>query len=1617
MSRLSMRLLALLVSAFAITHVCFAQDLPDVAQGLQPYATYHGGDLDQVSILNGGLTVRIPLMSYPQKGALSLSYSVIFNSFGFQDVAQCITSEGYNGPVATDPEHNGCTYTLEQIPTALPGSFPMSPRLVADQTLMAVGLAVKEPLQTAQPPLDGRFYVVSSDNAEHPLAPTVNGYRSIDESGYLFTPANAPAVGTNMSGPLPPDTVGTQTPYRADGTIVDSHGIVYTYNSVSDPDGNTISIPNYPSGLFSGLPATDSANRTIPAPVQLSDISQCPTLQNAQRQPLASAYSWTPPGPNGTVTYIFCYASVNIQTHDPLAGNGQKSGSSQYSRTVQMLQSIVLPNANGTPTKGTYWGFIYDSNDPSQNQNPSVANLSTGQGQLLSLIFPTGGSLNYTYQANEGACDGVRPGGGNPGGTAILTYPNQVMTRTMQDAQGNVLGQWQYTPATGPGSGSILGPDGNLTVYNFTGDPNQDNDAPPCTAFDSGHTVYQGSSTSGKVLQSVVKQYQSPALPGLPYAAAVRLQSTTTTLDDGSSSSVQLSYGTQLNFSSIVCDQNGQNCGAGNGSSGTPNYIGGPTSVTYTGFDGSILKQESTPRWWNSHPSYLAANLIELPASDTVTGGGITASTTYTYDESSYSSGNLAGHVTTTAKSLDRATGPAPTTHVGWYASGKKAYTIDANGNHNSNGHTTDYQYNLCNGSLLTDTTNALNQHVSGGYDCNSGLLTSYTDANLNTTQVNWDTMGRLHQVTYPAIQTSSGQSGTPQTTFDYDDLDNTVTRTISATPDPNEVTQVLFDGFGREIHRYTTDVASPITIDTNYDSSGRVYSVSNPYRSASDPTGLTITNYDALNRKVSEQQPDNINSVSWQYTGPTADSWDEAGVHHQATTDALGRLTKMLELGTSSNATNYETDYFYDGMGNLLCAEQHGGISGTGCASSPSADASSPWRVRRFVYDSLSRLVTSKNPETGTTCYGVWNGGNCVNGYDANGNPIAKTDANGMTLYYGYDGLNRLLTKSAADIDAPQGGMSVSTLGYDQGTNGVGRLTSQSRDGVAGEGYSYDAMGHVSGTSWCQYIPGSGCQGRQGLQVLYDLAGNPGQITYPDGRVVTQAWNIAGRLGSIQDQGTGEIYFGGSSDSTSSLAQYYPSGTLASSAFGNGVTQTFTLNTRLQVCHAIASTPALGATSGHANLLDRSSYFSPSANQNCGNETGNNGNIYAIGDAVNQGFSQGFRYDSLNRLTSAAAVDGAFNHTYNNDPFGNMTPQYPEAPSLIFQVDPATNRMYVNGGYFGYDSDGYITFIANPNGYGGHSLAYTAEGYLRCIDGCGQGSLGSYLVDGIGQRSYESRPWGATWPVYLNGQVMTEYTDSGTITDYIYANGQKIARVEPAGGEAPLHLSGVNCANCGGSSTYVQLSSGAGRVIQSGDVLNVSQYTVGTSEGGVILFFSDGSRAGGGNAYDSDGQQDNCDGVKDQWHQRHVDLSAFAGKTLSSTLLINDVCSGPGQFDIYFDNVAINGNGTTSTIYANQPGAAFTPTDSSYWPGQATNTSAVAQANPNAPELNTQYYLADHLGTTQMEIAEGGWPTWQGRFTPFGFEVGNTTFFMGTQPSESTCSAHQHTAIRGGTG
>jgi YD repeat-containing protein len=133
--------------------------------------------------------------------------------------------------------------------------------------------------------------------------------------------------------------------------------------------------------------------------------------------------------------------------------------------------------------------------------------------------------------------------------------------------------------------------------------------------------------------------------------------------------------------------------------------------------------------------------------------------------------------------------------------------------------------------------------------------------------------------------------------------------------------------------------------------------------------------------------------------TGTWIDSSDETGRKWQHTSDALGRLTEVMEPDGSSTVgktASVETDYAYDALSNLLEVDQWGGSKNNGTYTD---------HKRTFTYNSLSQLLTSTNPESGTISYA----------YDANGNVSTKTEpaqnvASGtVTVSYAYDNLNRL--------------------------------------------------------------------------------------------------------------------------------------------------------------------------------------------------------------------------------------------------------------------------------------------------------------------------------------------------------------------------------------------------------------------------------------------------------------------------------------------------------------------------------------------------------------------------------------------------------------------------------
>jgi YD repeat-containing protein len=462
-----------------------------------------------------------------------------------------------------------------------------------------------------------------------------------------------------------------------------------------------------------------------------------------------------------------------------------------------------------------------------------------------------------------------------------------------------------------------------------------------------------------------------------------------------------------------------------------------------------------------------------------------------------------------------------------------KASSTDPNGNTVSHTYSSSFAGAYATQTNMPDTGSPAVHHVvSGNYDFNTGLLTSFTDQNNRQFTYQYDNMLRLTQSNHP----DGGQ-----TVFNYPNA-TTVERQKKITSSLTDDVLAYFDGVGRGTRTKHVTSGNAL-VDTTYDALGRAATVTNPYFSTSDLTyGVTRNQYDGLSRVTQTTRQDGGTSTI-AYSDNCTTTTDEAGKQRRACSDALGRLTGVWE---DPGGLNYETDYQYDALGNLLRVDQKG--------SAP-AD-SSQWRTRLFAYDSLSRLLTANNPESGTISYV----------YDANGNLLQKVSpapnqagSATHTVSFCYDALNRVTGKAWSWQNCQNGqlpqGTAVVSYTYDQGTNAVGHLSSLA-DQAGSASYSYDVLGRVSSES--RTVAGV----TKSMSYTYNLDGSVATATYPSGATITYTPDAAGRALSAIDTTNSINYVTGATYGPTSALTGFVSG--QHSGF-NGITNTRVYDDRQQ--------------------------------------------------------------------------------------------------------------------------------------------------------------------------------------------------------------------------------------------------------------------------------------------------------------------------------------------------------------------------------------------------------------------------------------------------------------------
>lgn len=1302
------RLLSLtLASLFACASYLHAQYLGDIEQGIKPYGSYHGGDIDTISMTNGALQVRIPLVSLPQRGGrLKVDYTLLYETPYYTYTDNC----------QNDPN-----------PSCIPTSYVYHLSYGQPYSLGNSGWGVPFGIVTDFVPRSMAYHYNSQGVRVGKELREWNG------TLHLLNGVSQDATGytSSFNGGL--GTYGTEI-------LIDKYGTRYYFpyvvqtptlnvpgapNKVEDVNGNMITLNSATTGVW-----TDTFGRQLGgSSTSTTDYSGCTgTLTTV------SAYIMSYPAPNGgTTQFKFCNAQFSVAYTPP----GCSGTCHPINAAPVTIQSVVLWNGTSWASSSA-WTFALNS-----------------YGALSKVTFPTGGSISYTSTV------------ASPGGECF-TYTDEWRTNYMVLTTSRTV---DANDGTGP-HGWIYN-NGNTTAYTafqtVVTDPNLNDTVHKetpfgCSAYETEQDQYSGSYTAGTLLKKTVTTYnQTSSIDPNVAADVVPLTITTTDMLSGKSSQVAMTYDP--------------------GSNG--HIYGNVLTKKEYDFDGSLLRNTVNQYMIFSGPnaaSYLANNLNSLLYTTQVQNGAGTqmSLTKYNYDETAPASSGLTsanqwdtappsgtyrGNNTSVYRWLSPSgTFTCPSGHSGGsggYLISNKTYFDDGMLNTSADpcGNATTYAYSATYwGALPTTVSNALNQSTTNVYDFNTGLLTSTTDPNNLQTTYSYDSMLRLSQVNRP----DGGQDTIThqETSFPF-----SVTLTSKINSSLSKVQTNVFDGVGQVTQtQLTSDPQGTVFTDTTYDALGRIASVSNPYRSGTDVTsspGTTTYGYDAISRKITITYPGG-SVLNTAYCGPSTLVTDPSGKWRRSRVDGLGRLVEVDEPNAVSASVNsngcpgtgepiWVTTYTLDALGNLTQVVQNSS------------------HQRSFTYDSLSRLLTSSNPETGAITYT----------YNPDGTLLTKQDGRLITTSYTWDALLRQTGATYSNGDPSI------TYTYDQSNclslascQNIGHRTAMT-DGAGSELWAYrtDPTNFRSIHREQRTNNSSPSNITKTTTYYLDLAGNVTQLFYPTGRTVNYGYDAADRPKSSTDSSSGVTYVTGwqtpppSTHCISTGVCYTPQGSVYSMALGHtssftGINVLETYNNRLQPNEIKASAPFGNALDITYNFVDPVS-------------GGNAGVVYGISNLLNSARSQTFTYDQLNRITSAGTTSTTgtycWGYLFSYDPYGNLlsqagwTPTYNACTESTMGGVTADGSNHISG--FSYDTAG------NTLGDGVYTYTWNGESQIKTANGV------TYNYDGDGRRA--AKVGSKLYWYGSGGEILAETDASGNVqNEYVFFGGKRVALVPPTGAQ-----------------------------------------------------------------------------------------------------------------------------------------------------------------------------------------------------------------------------------------
>ncbi len=1232
---------------------------------------------------NGNLHIEIPLGSFPQRGSgQAVAVALIYDSSFWQAVPDGASDIWY--------------------PNTASGLWRLVPNGNASTTIGS-GVGCLTEFQYTDDEGTSRYFAVPV--ADSTSCPGTGNAFAADSSGYRiyvtnFTPGQTYSLavyapdGTLVSG----TSIGGTNCTRTSGTVCPV---------VEDTNGNYLSF-DYTNNNY-----IDTLGRTVVhTVVGCTGFYECYSIPNSQFGLSA-----------GTSTYGITWSVISYNT------DFGETGVTDHGGSLGVIQSITLPGGAGT------YSFKYDCDSSTGNAACGSPHGQAGYyGTLTSMTLPTGGQVTYgytTFSDSYGNKTEWLSSKTSPGGNA--SYVPQVLTNctatqvgckmqvTATAASGAATvytlyldnGAWPIETQTynGPVSGPNL-----FSTVNDTYDFTQPCPLPNCIghAFirKSSETLTQVGAGGASLTKQTKYTYDSPQtgnitgimewrfLPGSAPSFPIT--------PDRATYTSYLSTGTNdINrpLSVTLCSNSGTNSYCTGG--------GSPVTQTLYAYDGYGPGGLTLMNGTSNHDDTDFGVTFTARGNPTKLSNWVSGSqylnTSLSYDTT--------GQITQTSD---------PKANITTYGYADKFYSD--NGANPPSSYTPTAPTN----AYVTSVTSVLGTE-NLGYYYGSGNQTFYSDLNAATTYSHFvDPFDRQTENVFPI-----GWSLTAYPSLTETDVYNSVADAAASTGCSScQHLQYLLDDLGRESSRkLVNNPIGAVRVDTAYDISGRVLTISHPY--VSGPVNETFS-YDSLDRTTQVNHPDSQKAQA--LYGATI-----TGASQQGSTTTYGYGYPVLGVDEAGKGQME----WVDGFGRKIEVDQ-------GVVSSPGTQATGWILFGAPPQGSFSVAVGTfqanftipVNQSSQVVAQAVSSA--------LNGSGLVTTTLSGSEVL-----ITSIVTGIAGDYPMSVSGITYSISGSSLTGGGSGTSSSQ-----AYTTYLYDAADHLT-----QVV-----QGSQTRSFTYDGLGRVVQEVTPEAGTVTFSFTTSGSpCGGDPDNICSKT------DARGLTTNYsYDTANRLSSRSNSAGTSTYTYDQGGAAAHALGRLTKLtdpsgsetytydanGRTTAVVKVVGTSSY--PTSYQYLGGTAEITQVTYPSGRVVQQGYNEIGQLCAVAGQTSATSCTSPTNpyatgYTYNA--LGEAT-GYNYGNGVVAAFSYSTQRSQLSSISFTKGTTKLLSLNywyqqASPNCVLGTS---GNNGQIQCItDNVDSGRNVTYTYDSLFRLTGAKTAGSASYPQWGVSETYDEYGNRWT--------------------------------------------------------------------------------------------------------------------------------------------------------------------------------------------------------------------------------------------------------------